>query len=325
MPVRADAAEEKADAAQGADLRLVLRAILVDAGNDLLLHLFKAGFRLPGPQREVNDLIRKDLRQGFALGHAEAPGVDEQGLAGIQTKAADIERIDIMMKAVDLGGTDGIKLIDLDEAQAGHLRFDGRVDAVRLEVFADFRGIPVVQIGIDPFNEMFRGFSGRQGDDALRIILYPFQEAERGQFAEHGKIIHLDHSDLFLRFIDEFATAPFDGEGFHSRGRHTGFFFRHGLYPLFDVNNKGWILLVQYINILANSKDFLASAGASHDMVCAPAPAGEKKLVPVPGIMYIALPISIRSRAYESNRGVVYDPPLLCRSDAGAKPDTAPE
>jgi len=231
VAVRSDAAKKKADAAHGADLGFVFGAVLIHAGDNFLLHLFEAGLGLTGAKREIDDFVRKGLRRGLAFGHTETPGVDEQGFFRIESEAADIEGIDIVVEAVDLGGIDRVEFIDLHEAQAGHLRFFAGIDAVGFQILADVGGFPVAQVAGHPFDKVLGGFSGGQGDDALGVFLHPFEETKRSQLAEHGKVLHLDDGDFLLRRIDELAAAPLHGQHFDLRRSGFCLFLVHVSHP----------------------------------------------------------------------------------------------
>ena len=87
--------------------------------------------------------------------------IDEQGLLGIETEAVDVEVLDVVVKAVVLRRIHGIEFVDLHKVEALHIRFVGRIDAGLFEKSPNVRCVPLAEKPPDPFDEMFRGLSGR--------------------------------------------------------------------------------------------------------------------------------------------------------------------
>ena len=77
MPIGTNAAQEKTDAAQGADLHFKLLAPLIDAVQYILLDLLKTRADRPVTQRKIHFAARPDLAQSLTPLKAYLGAIDQ--------------------------------------------------------------------------------------------------------------------------------------------------------------------------------------------------------------------------------------------------------
>ncbi|OPZ66772.1 MAG: hypothetical protein BWY83_02801 [bacterium ADurb.Bin478] len=216
MAVRTDAAEKKADASQITDPSFIVRTVFIHPLDDIALQNLQMVFTMTNAQAQIHRLVGKYLIGRHARRYAGGPGVQQQCVPAVQAESANIERLNIVGKAVGLCRVYRIELIDLNKTQLIHPRPICRLNAVRFQILLHIPLTPFLQIMHYPFDEMFRGFTGRQGDDAIRMALHPLEKAQSGQFAQSGKIIHFNDWYLFYRGIDKLSSGPFQSDLLHS-------------------------------------------------------------------------------------------------------------
>src|SRR5690606_1457687 len=110
--------EEEADAAELANAVLIVSAELIDRHDDVLLKFFLRIGGVAGTEGEVDATIRIDGVDGVALRNADRGWIDEESALGVESEAADVVLVDVVVEGVPLGGIDGIEFIDLGKVEA---------------------------------------------------------------------------------------------------------------------------------------------------------------------------------------------------------------
>ena len=197
VTVRANAPEEESNPSQFLDLILIVHAPLIQTLQRVFLCLFQGGPRLAIAQSQIHLLVGPHVIQILASSHANAIRVNEQGLLGVQAESLDIEAFHIEGEAVGLFGTDGVKLVYLDEIETSHIRLARRVQAPGPQFFLNVLLIPGRQVPLDPFDKILRGLACGQRHHALWIGLDPLQESQGCQLAQYGEMLHHQRGDLF--------------------------------------------------------------------------------------------------------------------------------
>jgi hypothetical protein len=126
VPIRADPAQEEADASQ-----------FPDRCSYSMHHwsIVEWAFCRIELVRGVATTVQVKVHAGPAISaafravHADLAGVNQQSFGRVESEALDVEMLHVMSEAVVLSGVDGVELIDLHEVQAGHVGLFRRIDA----------------------------------------------------------------------------------------------------------------------------------------------------------------------------------------------------
>mmetsp|Transcript_106960 Transcript_106960/g.185846 ORF Transcript_106960/g.185846 Transcript_106960/m.185846 type:complete len:242 (+) Transcript_106960:256-981(+) len=210
MTIRPNSTHDKANTAKCTNFGFILSAPLVNLSQHTLLQPLKTVCGLAHAQREVHIAIKPDIvhllacecilwltswTESLFLGllQADFGAIHQQCFVWIEAKTLDVEFSNIPVEAVRLVGRDGVELIDLHKGQLTENRLLW-LQAIVTDFLFNFGCVPIFQDALDPLDEVFWSFAGRQRANTLWILLDPFQESESCCFAKCWEVINNDSS-----------------------------------------------------------------------------------------------------------------------------------